>query len=250
MVVETNRPIASVARELGLNEGALGNWVNVYRKNHAAAEPPLTISERARLRELERENRELRMKAEFLGKRRLLRPGISLSDRYAFIDGEKVNYPDRAHVRMARRVEVRVLRMAGPAHVRHRRATRETQGPHNRDIRRVARDLRAPPGARRARPPRRAGRPRAGPRPHAGPRPAALPAAPVPATYRPATTDADAAGAAATPDLVGRDFTAERPGQKMVGDITYIPTWEGWLYLATVIGCCTRPSSAGRWPTT
>jgi len=42
------------------------------------------------------------------------------------------------------------------------------------------------------------------------------------------------------PDLVSRDFTAEKPGQKMVGDITYIPTWEGWLYLATVIDCATR----------
>ena len=37
-----------------------------------------------------------------------------------------------------------------------------------------------------------------------------------------------------------RDFTADAPGQKMVGDITYIPTWEGWLYLATVIDCHTK----------
>lgn len=42
------------------------------------------------------------------------------------------------------------------------------------------------------------------------------------------------------PDLVARDFTAEQPGQKFVGDITYIPTWEGWLYLATVIDCHTK----------
>ena len=42
------------------------------------------------------------------------------------------------------------------------------------------------------------------------------------------------------PDLVNRDFTASRPGEKMVGDITYIETWEGWLYLATVIDCATR----------
>lgn len=42
------------------------------------------------------------------------------------------------------------------------------------------------------------------------------------------------------PDLVGRDFTADAPGQKLVGDITYIPTWEGWLYLATVIDCHTK----------
>jgi transposase InsO family protein len=38
-------------------------------------------------------------------------------------------------------------------------------------------------------------------------------------------------------DLVGRDFSAEAPGHKLVGDITYIPTWAGWLYLATVIDC-------------
>jgi len=42
------------------------------------------------------------------------------------------------------------------------------------------------------------------------------------------------------PDLVKRDFTAGKPGEKMVGDITYISTWEGWLYLATVIDCATR----------
>jgi putative transposase len=42
------------------------------------------------------------------------------------------------------------------------------------------------------------------------------------------------------PDLLGRDFTAAKPGAKMVGDITYIPTWQGWVYLATVIDCATR----------
>jgi putative transposase len=41
-------------------------------------------------------------------------------------------------------------------------------------------------------------------------------------------------------DLLGGDFTAEQPGTKLVGDITYIRTWQGWLYLATVIDCCTR----------
>jgi putative transposase len=45
---------------------------------------------------------------------------------------------------------------------------------------------------------------------------------------------------APTDDLLGRDFTAETPGTKLVGDITYIRTWEGWLYLATVIDCFNR----------
>jgi transposase len=68
MVIETSRPVAEVAREIQVNEGTLGNWVNRYRAEHAADEPPLTVSERARLRELEKEVRELRMKTEFLGK--------------------------------------------------------------------------------------------------------------------------------------------------------------------------------------
>jgi putative transposase len=42
------------------------------------------------------------------------------------------------------------------------------------------------------------------------------------------------------PDLVQRDFTATAPGTRLVGDITYIQTWEGWLYLATVIDCHTK----------
>jgi transposase InsO family protein len=42
------------------------------------------------------------------------------------------------------------------------------------------------------------------------------------------------------PDLVSRDFTAGAPGEKMVGDITYISTWQGWVYLATVIDCYTK----------
>ncbi len=36
MVIETSRPIARVAKELGINEGTLGNWVNAYRREHAA----------------------------------------------------------------------------------------------------------------------------------------------------------------------------------------------------------------------
>ncbi len=46
--------------------------------------------------------------------------------------------------------------------------------------------------------------------------------------------------APAPTDRVRRDFTATRPGTKLVGDITYIRTNEGWLYLATVIDCYSR----------
>ena len=46
------------------------------------------------------------------------------------------------------------------------------------------------------------------------------------------------------PDLVKRDFTAAAPGEKMVGDITYISTWEGWLYLLVTWNLC-RVSAPG-----
>ena len=59
-----------------------------------------------------------------------------------------------------------------------------------------------------------------------------------PRPWRPSTTQQGHNGP--VPDLVNRDFTADAPGQKMVGDITYVPTWEGWVYLATVIDCATR----------
>jgi transposase len=68
MVADSSRPIARVAKELGINEGTLGAWVNAFRRDHAGEEPPLTVSERARLRELERETRELKMELEFMKK--------------------------------------------------------------------------------------------------------------------------------------------------------------------------------------
>jgi transposase len=75
MVIETSQPIAKVARELGIVEGTLGNWVNTYRREHTAEETPLTLNERARLRELERETRELKMENDQPG----LLPGLHAS---------------------------------------------------------------------------------------------------------------------------------------------------------------------------
>lgn len=60
-----------------------------------------------------------------------------------------------------------------------------------------------------------------------------------PRTSRRQTTKASRE-AVTIPDLVGRDFTATVPGAKMVGDITYVRTDEGWLYLALVIDCFSR----------
>jgi transposase InsO family protein len=54
------------------------------------------------------------------------------------------------------------------------------------------------------------------------------------------TTEADAEAAANMPDLVTRDFTADHPGVKFVGDISYIHTGQGFVHLATVIDCYSK----------
>ena len=52
LVVEGQQPIARVARDHGLSDTTVGSWVRKYREEHAEDEPPLQLSERARLREL------------------------------------------------------------------------------------------------------------------------------------------------------------------------------------------------------
>ncbi len=57
--------------------------------------------------------------------------------------------------------------------------------------------------------------------------------------YRVGTTS-PGGEAPAAPDLVQRDFTADEPNQLWFADITYVPTWQGWLYLAAVVDACSR----------
>jgi len=67
-VIDNSRTIAEVARSLDVVEQTLGNWVKAYRELHADEEPQVSVSDRARIKELEREIRELRLENEFLGK--------------------------------------------------------------------------------------------------------------------------------------------------------------------------------------
>jgi transposase-like protein len=68
LVVDTKRPIAEIARELEVNEGTLGNWVNQWRRENPEPDPELTPTERVKVREMEAEMRRLRMENEFLKK--------------------------------------------------------------------------------------------------------------------------------------------------------------------------------------
>jgi putative transposase len=57
--------------------------------------------------------------------------------------------------------------------------------------------------------------------------------------YHPKTTCPDPTRAV-VPNRLAQDFTADAPNQKWVGDITYIPTSQGWLYLAAVLDLHSR----------
>lgn len=68
MVIKSRRPISEIARDLGIHEGTLGNWVKLAKKRGEVAEKPLDIDERAELRQLREENRRLKMEREVLKK--------------------------------------------------------------------------------------------------------------------------------------------------------------------------------------
>ncbi|MFC6866732.1 IS3 family transposase [Haloechinothrix salitolerans] len=242
MVVETGRPVASVARENGLNEQTLRNWVNDYRKAHAADEPPLTVSERARLRELEKEVRELRMEKEFLGKSRsLLRERVSVNERYEFIEVEKGAVTDTGEKKytVTKMCEWLGVSKSGfyEWRCRPKCATAQRRAYLAPLITKVFDDSDETYGHRRV----HAQLQRQGER--CTPeliRSIMRELGLEPCQPRPWRLGLTEPSASLLPDLVGRDFAASAPGEKMVGDITYIPTWEGWVYLATVIDCHTK----------
>jgi transposase len=68
LVVSSGRPIAEIARDLGINEGTLGNWVQTAKKSGKVKEKPLGMDERAELEAAREEIRRLRMERDFLKK--------------------------------------------------------------------------------------------------------------------------------------------------------------------------------------
>ncbi len=68
LVIETSRPVSQVAKDLLINAGTLANWVKAYRRAHAVDQPELTVDERGRLKEQEREICELQLEIAFLKK--------------------------------------------------------------------------------------------------------------------------------------------------------------------------------------
>ena len=67
-VISTSKPIREVAEAYGVGPETLRNWLIKYRDAHGGTATELTVTERARLKELERENQELRAETAFLKK--------------------------------------------------------------------------------------------------------------------------------------------------------------------------------------
>ena len=68
LALKSSRPIAQVARELDMNPETLRTWVRRHEREHGNQSGPLSIDERARLKELERRIREVEMENSFLKK--------------------------------------------------------------------------------------------------------------------------------------------------------------------------------------
>lgn len=67
-VISTSKPVKHVADSYGVGAETLRKWLIRYREEHGGTDEELTVSERARLKELERENQELRAETAFLKK--------------------------------------------------------------------------------------------------------------------------------------------------------------------------------------
>ena len=68
LVINTGRPVAVVARELGVKDQTLGRWVNLFKARQGAGDGALSETERAELARLRKENSELKMDRAFLKK--------------------------------------------------------------------------------------------------------------------------------------------------------------------------------------
>jgi transposase-like protein len=68
MVLDGPRPVAHVAKELGIHDTTLGNWVSAYKRRHGGIAPEPARDKSERELQLERENRKLREEVAFLKK--------------------------------------------------------------------------------------------------------------------------------------------------------------------------------------
>ncbi|WP_284665542.1 IS3 family transposase [Myxococcus sp. SDU36] len=234
LVLDEGKGIPEVARDLDLTESALRTWVERAKEARGEGKPgALRQEEREELARLRAENRQLRMERELLKKAAgLLREGDDV--KFAFIHAQKAHFPiafmcEQLEVsrsgyyawahrpQSARKTKDRELtEVVAAVHAESRRwygSPRVFQELKARGYRvsrkRVARLMRQ--RGLRARARRRFVK----------------------------TTDS-AHSYPVAPNVLERDFSPQKPNSKWAGDITYIWTAEGWLYLAVVLDLFSR----------
>ncbi|WP_109561033.1 IS3 family transposase [Mycolicibacter engbaekii] len=241
LVIETGRPIAHVAAEIGVGEQLLGRWVRVAREAAGAGDngAVLDSDERAELERLRKENAELPLDRQFLKKSRgLLCLRTEPVEAYGLIEAEKANY---AITRMCELLDVsrsgfykwRKSQAAGPSPAARRRAELDVKVAALHEASdgvygapRILADLRD------------AGETVSRKTVAASLRRQGL-AGISPRTFAPVTTVVDL-DAPPIPDLVKRRFDTGRLDGVWTSDITYLRTGEGWLYLCAVRDGCSR----------
>ncbi|HEX3205170.1 MAG TPA: IS3 family transposase [Propionibacteriaceae bacterium] len=241
LVIETGRPVAHVAAEIGVGEQVLGRWVRLAKESAAVGDTGavLDADERAELERLRRENAELRLDRAFLKKAAgLLRLRTEPVEAYRVIEAEKATYTVR---RMCDLLEVsrsgfykwRKTRAAGPSPAQRRRAEMDAKVAAFHEASdgvygapRILADLRED-GETVSRKTVAASLRRQGL------------AGICPRRFAPATTVVDL-DAPVPQDLVGRRFDTGELDRVWTSDITYLRTGEGWLYLCAVRDGCSR----------
>ena len=228
-----DRSQREVAEEFGISTDSVRRWVQQAERDQGSRQDGLRTSEREELSRLRRENRQLKMDREILSKAaawfaRETNCGVRIRK------SESGSVSDRPHVPFAGGLHQRVLRVAGAvaesAGAAEQGLSRRIAAIHaeSRQIygaRRVWAELRAQ-GVTVSR--RRVARLMR-----------ALGLQGVTRRKRRCTTRRDAQAAVA-PDRVQRRFEAAEPNRLWVADITYVPTLEGFVYLATVLDVFSR----------
>jgi len=237
-LVRAGRTPESLAREFEPTAESIRNWVRQADRDEGRRDDGLTSPEREELRRLRREVRQLKIKRENLAK---------TADRYRdwrptryhrnprVREGESGRLPCCHGVPAARCLHKRVLCVAEASCVGQGAAGCRAAGRQGRgDPHALTRDPWCPSNPRRtACCGWRVSRKRVA---------RLMKARGLEGVSRRkgcCTTSRDEAARPA-PDLVERQFTAEAPDRLWVADITYVPTWEGFLYLAVVLDVFSR----------
>jgi putative transposase len=231
------RKFDELAKEFGCTSWSIRQWVKQADRDTGRGDGGLSTAERQELTRLRRENRELRTSGRFSQKQRpgLQRKAPRHRSALRIREGEPGHLFGTGHVSFAQGFQERLLRVGRPCAVDAGARGHWPQRQDSRDLSTLARCVGAPTihaeladehatrvGRKRvARLMRSAG------------------LSCVFAARYVRTTQADPAADRPT-DLVERQFAAEGPDRLWVADITYVPTWAGFLYLAIVLDVWSR----------